>query len=183
MPQRSMAEVFEALGDELLDDFDAITREAHATYRAYAPAVLIEHDARAQATCTYSHMAAGADKRFMDRGGVRLIELRGLKLWLFDRASIVIRFKKMDEDGRSRNYPTKQAKDFDAQLELPGLPPKPLRLTVGYLLDKTGTEFVRTQVARPDGREAMWCGAIVPQEARQPGERIWEDVTRQSRFA
>ena len=106
----------------------------------------------------------------------------GLKLWLFETASVVIRFKKMDEDGRSRNYPTRQARDFDAQLELPGLPPKPDRLTVGYLLDETGTEFVICQIARPDGREALWCGAIVPRGDRKPGDRIWIDVTRQRRF-
>ena len=43
MPHRTMAEVFEAIGDDLLNDYDAITREAHATYRGYEPAVLIEH--------------------------------------------------------------------------------------------------------------------------------------------
>jgi hypothetical protein len=183
MPHRSMAETFEAIGDDLLDEFDALTREAHRTYRAYDAAVLIEHDRRAQATCTYTHMVAAADRLFVDRAGVRHLEIRNLKLWLFEHAGIVVRFKKMDEDGKSRNYPTKQAKAFDAQLELPGLPPRPLRLTVGYLLDPTGTEFVRSQVARPDGRDTLWCGAIVARDDRQPGERIWIDVTRQRRFA
>lgn len=182
MPHRAMAETFDDIGDELLDEFDALTREAHNTYRAYDPAVLIEHDVRAQATCTYSHMVAAADRRFLGRPDVRPLEIRNLKLWLFENASIVVRFKKMDEDGRSRNYPTKQAKAFDAQLELPGLPPKPLRLTVGYLLDETGTQFIRTQIARPDGREALWCGAVIPREERKVGERIWVDVTRQRRF-
>jgi len=139
-------------------------------------------DIRAQATCTYSHMVAAADRRFLGQPGIRPLDIRGLKLWLFETASIVIRFKKMDEDGRSRNYPTKQARDFDAQLELPGLPPKPVRLTVGYLLDETGSEFVRCQIARPDRREALWCGAVIPREDRKPGERIWIDVTRQRRF-
>src|SRR6185436_5736860 len=168
MPDRTMPQIMEAIGDDLLDDFDAVTREAHATYRTYDPAVLIEHDVRAQATCTYTHMVAGADRRFLGREGVRILDIRGLKLWLFEHASVVIRFKKMDEDGRSRNYPTKQAKAFDAQLELPGLPPKPVRLTAGYLLDRTGTEFVRCQIARPDGREALWCGAVIPREDRNP---------------
>lgn len=182
MPSRTMIETLDAIGDDILDAFDEIAREAHSTYRAYDPAVLIEHDVRAQATCTYTHMVAGADRRFLGLEGVRLLEIRGLKLWLFEHASIVVRFKKMDEDGRSRNYPTKQAKAFDAQLELPGLPPKPVRLTAGYLLDPTGTEFVRSQIARPDGREALWCGAVIPREERKPGERVWIDVTRQHRF-
>lgn len=182
MPDRTMEQILEAISDDLLDEFDSITREAHSTYRAYDPAVLIEHDVRAQATCTYSHMVAAADRRFVGRSDVRMLDIRGLKLWLFESASVVVRFKKMDEDGRSRNYPTKQAQDFDAQLELPSLPPKPVRLTAGYLLDQTGTEFVRCQIARPDGREALWCGAVIPREDRKPGERIWIDVTRQRRF-
>jgi hypothetical protein len=182
MPHRTMAEMLDAVGDDTLDEFDALTREAHSTYRSYDPAILIEHDVRAQANCTYSHMFAAADRRFLGRPGIRLLDIRGLKVWLFETASVVVRFKKMDEDGRSRNYPTKQARDFDAQLELPGLPPKPVRLTVGYLLDETGTEFVRCQIARPNGRQALWCGAVIPREDRKPGERIWIDVTRQISF-
>ena len=127
-------------------------------------------------------MVAGADRRFVGRQGVRPIEIRGLKLWLFEQANVVIRFKKMDEDGRSRNYQTKQAKNFDTQREIQGLPPKPVRLTAGYLLDRTRTEFIRTQIARPDGRDVMWCGAVVSREDRKPGQRIWTDVTRQPRF-
>lgn len=182
MPTRSMAEILDAIGDDLLDSFDALTREAHSFYRAYAPEILIEHDVRAQAACTYAHIVAAADRRFIGRIGIRLLDIRGLKVWLFESASVVARFKKMDEDGRSRNYPTKQARDFDRQMELPGLPSKPLRLTVGYLLDNTATEFVRCQIARPDGRNALWCGAVIPREERKPGERIWIDVTRQGRL-
>jgi hypothetical protein len=179
---RTMEQIMGSLGDDLLDEIDAITREAHSTYRGYDSAVLIDHDLRAQASCTYSHMVARADRRFLGRSNVRPIEKNGLKVWLFEEPSVVIRFKKMDEDGRSRNYQTKQAKDFDAQRELPFLPSKPVRLTAGYLLDRTGTEFVRAQIARPDGREVMWCGAVVPHEERKPAQRIWTDVTRQGRF-
>jgi len=68
MPHRTMAETLEAMGDVLLDEFDALTREAHATYRAYDPAVLIEHDMRAQATCTYTHMVAGSGSAFLGMG-------------------------------------------------------------------------------------------------------------------
>lgn len=89
----------------------------------------------------------------------------------------------MDEDGRSRNYPTKQAKDFDRGAELPDLPPAPMRLTVGYLPNATGTEVKRVQIARPDGRGILWCAAIVPADDRKEGEKRWLDVTRQRRFA
>jgi hypothetical protein len=89
----------------------------------------------------------------------------------------------MDEDGKTKNYPTKQAKDYDAQRELPGLPLPPVRLTAGYWLDRTGQIINRVQIARPDGKRLpIWCAAIVPPEQRKAGERIWIDVTRQRGF-
>lgn len=182
MPVVTMDEILTAVGDELLATFEAIAREAHETYRGYPAVVLVEHDVRAQAACTYAHMQLGADRRFLDKPGIRTLDLRGLKLWHFETANVVVRFKKMDEDGRSRSYPTKQAKDFDNQLELPGLPLAPVRLTAGYLLDATGTKFERAQVARPFGRQAEWCAAILPPEQRTAGQRVWVDVTRQARF-
>lgn len=177
-----MQQTMDALGDDLLDAFDQIARNAHSRYRAYRPADLIELDSRAQAACTYCHMLADCERRFGDMSDVRQLDIRGQKLWLLENANIVVRLKKMDEDGRSRNYPTKQAKDFDAGAELPGLPMPPVRLTAGYLLDKSASVFIRTQVARPIGREALWCGAVVPREERRAGERVWIDVTRQSRM-
>lgn len=181
MPNRTMIETLDAFGP-LLDEFDRIARDAHARFRGYRQEDLVELDGRAQAACTYAHMLADADRRFLSRPRVRTLDIRGLKLWLFEDANAVIRFKKMDEDGHSRNYPTKQAKDFDGGQELPGLPMPPVRLTAGYLLDATGSVFVRTQVARPIGRGAMWCAAVVPPQERKAGERAWREVTRQARF-
>jgi hypothetical protein len=181
MPNRSLAEIMSALGP-FLDDFDGIARAAHSRYRSYDPEILVEHDARAQASCTYAHMSAEAARRFIGRSRVRELDIRGLKLWHFEEANAVVRLKKMDEDGLTRNYPTEQAKDFDRGLELPGLPMPPVRLTAGYLLDATST-FVRTQVARPITRKrTLWCAAIVPLEDRKAGEQIWIDVTRQASF-
>lgn len=182
MPDRTITETMDALG-ALLDDFDQITRAAHSRFRAYRPEDIIELDTRAQAACTYCHMASEADRRFLDRAGIRFIEINGLRLWLSEEANAVIRFKKMDEDGRVRNYPTQQAKDFDRGFDLPGLPMPPVRLTAGYLLDPTGTSFIRTQIARPMGtKRTMWCAAVVPAEEREVGERAWRDVTRQGRL-
>ena len=182
MSEPTMDQLLDALAT-LLDDFDKITRTAHARYRAYDSQILIEHDSRAQAACTYCHMAAEADRLFIDRPGIRTLDINGLRLWLVEHADVVIRFKKMDEDGRVRNYPTKQARNFDRGFDLPGLPMPPIRLTTGYLLDATGTTFVRTQIARPFGtKRTMWCAAVVPTEGRKAGERAWLDVTRQARL-
>ena len=167
------------LVEHLLDDIDQITREAHARYRAYPDDVRVEHSARAAATCTYDHMVANADRLWADRRGIVPHEVRGLKVWIIGGSAVVLRFKKMDEDGRTRNYPTKQAKNFDRQLPLPGLPQPAIRLTAGYWLDETQTEFIRAQIARPlaPGMTA-WCAAIVPPSA--PGEAAtWQEVTRE----
>lgn len=180
MARRTAEEVMGDLGDEVIVELDEIARAGHAKYRTYPADVLIDHDPRAQAACIYSHMLAEADRHFHGRQGVRDFELRGLKLWLFEQAGVVVRLKKMDEDGRTHNYPTKQARDFDLQRELPGLPSPPVRLTAGYLLDPTGTSFVRSQIAMPIGRgRTDWCVAVIPPEERVAGEKIWENVTRQ----
>lgn len=182
MPTRNMDETMDALSG-YLNEFDQLLRAAHARYRAYKPEDLLEHDRRAQAACTYAHAVAEAERRFLGREKVRPIEVRGLKLWLLDDANAALRLKKMDEDGASRNYPTKQAEDYDAGKQLPGLPMPPVRLTAGYVLDELGTGFLRTQLARPTGKKnIMWCAAIVPTEKRKSGERIWVEVTRNMPF-
>lgn len=169
--------------DSALDTFDGIARHAHTTYRAYNPAHLIEHSPRAQATCIYDHMVAEATRRFDGNGAVRPLEQRGLLLWAFGDHTL-IRFKKMDEDGRTRNYPTKQALAFDRQYRLEGLPPDATRITVGYLLDETQINIVRVQVARPSRHRGGvdWCAAIVPPNARAANTQKWEDVSKQARF-
>lgn len=182
MPDRTLDQTMEALS-AYLDEFDQIARVAHARYRSYSPADLVEHDARAQAACTYAHMNADAERRFTGRAGIRYIDLNGQKLWHFEEANVVVRLKKMDENGNTRNYPTKQAKAFDRGYDLPGLPMPPVRLTAGYWLDTTGTIFERTQVARPMGRKrTLWCAALVPAEVRKVEERAWIDVTQQGHF-
>jgi len=180
MPEWTMFDAMSSL-DPHFDDIDAICRNSLATYRQYPPEFLLDHDPRAAANCVYAHMVARADERLTGRPGVRFVNIRGLKVWVIGEVA-TIRFKKMDEDGRSRNYPTKQTRDYDRQLQLPGLPHPPLNLVVGYLPDPTGTEVQRVQVARPSGRQIDWCAAIVPFEERVHGGARWIDVTRQGRL-
>lgn len=165
------------------DVLDAITREAHDTYVSrYEPAVRLEHDARAQANCTYSHIVAAADRALLDDANVIAKDIRGLKVWILKSQDVVIRFKKMDEFGNSQTYRTLQQKNYDTGSELPGLPTPPIRLTAGYLLDRTGSQYVRTQIARPGEKSVEWCAALVPVEAREEGAQTWTEVTAQRRF-
>jgi hypothetical protein len=167
--------------DPLFEELDAVCRGGLERYQRYPADVRVEHDARAAATCIYTHMVALADSLLTDKPGIVFKSIRGLKVWIIGEKA-TIRFKKMDEDGRTRNYPTKQARDFDRQLPLPGIPFPPLNLVVGYLPNALGTDVERVQVARPAGKAIDWCAAIVPTAHRVVGQPRWIDVTRQQRF-
>lgn len=165
-----------------LETFDEILRAGHSIYEHYPTDLIVDHDASTQAHCTFRHILACAHASFSDIPDVHHLYIRGQNLWHLERANCVIRFKKTDEDGVSTNYPTIQARNFDKGLPIPGLPPEPTRLNIGYLLDDTGLGFVRSQVALPVGRSTMWCAAIISQADREEGEQVWRDVTRQPRF-
>jgi hypothetical protein len=57
-------------------------------------------------------MAAAADRTFLGKEGVRPIELRGLKLWLFEKPNVVIRLKKMDEEWPDQKLSDQTSKAF-----------------------------------------------------------------------
>lgn len=176
----SMEAVLESL-DAFLDPFDEILRAAAATYAKYPIEFKVDHDNRASASNIYSHIVVEADRRFGDRADIKAVEVRGLKVWLVE--DFAIRFKKMDGSGRTRSYQTKQQRDFDAQLELPGIPHSATRIAAGYVLDPTGA-YLRSQVARPLPRGRIsWCAAIVPADEREAGESRWIDVSRQMKLA
>ncbi|WP_295634052.1 hypothetical protein [Novosphingobium sp.] len=167
--------------DFIFDHLDAICRGGLARYQEYPADIRIEHDSRAKFACIYSHMETAAHARLSDLSNVIHKDIGGLKVWIVGEKA-TIRFKKMDEDGRTRNYPTKQAKDFDKQLPLPGIPCPPLNLVVGYWPNSLGTDVERVQVARPMGKAIDWCAAIVPTDSRIVGQPRWYDVTRQAQL-
>ena len=166
-----------------LVELDEVIRAGHTKYRRTPPEFLIDHTPRSAASDTHDYIVAGMGKRFWGRKGVRPFEIRGLHLWLFENVNAVIRIKKMDGLGRTQGIQTGQAKDYDADREIPGLPPKPIRLVAGYWENETALEVTRTQIARPFGRRIDWCAAIVPMEKRKDGARVWAEVARQYRIA
>ena len=110
MAYGSMDTVMSGFDPTILDEFDQICRTAHARYRQYPATALIEHDGRTAAACTYSHMYEEAMRRWDGRAGIKPLDVRGRKVWVIgDHA--VIRLKKTNQDGRARNYPTKQDRD------------------------------------------------------------------------
>ena len=115
MPERTMTEIMQDI-DHLLDDLDASCRHGLLTYRRYPAEFLIEHDPRAAAANTYCHMLAESERCLLGKRGIVPKDIRGLKVFLVEDKA-VLRLKRMDEDGRSRNYPTKQARDYDRGVE------------------------------------------------------------------
>ncbi len=90
--------------------------------------------------------------RFDGRDGYRVQRLRGLALLNY-RDVIVWRFKKVDGSGRHQNYQTKQQRDFDDQLILPGIPEAATRLTSGYQPDAAAEGIERVLFRDPSGAQ------------------------------
>jgi hypothetical protein len=95
--------------------------------------------------------------------------VRGLHL-LNVHDKVLIRAKKVDENGRHRNSDTAQQRAFDAQEDLPGLPPAAARLVIGYQPDPAFSEVERVIVRRPLGR---WVSQILETDETA----TWEDIT------
>jgi hypothetical protein len=88
------------------------------------------------------------------------LEIRNLHV-LNIRDQMLIRAKKVNANGRHRNNHTLQQRAFDAQEELPGLPPVAARLVMAYQPDAAFSEVERVTVRRPLGR---WVSQIVDAE-------------------
>jgi hypothetical protein len=106
-----MAELMQEI-EFLLDDFDQVCRYGFRTYRAYSPEVLLEHDSRAAAACTYAHIAAEAERRLSrHQPTVEPIDpkmLGGLRTWRIGEIAVV-RFKNRTRMGnRTTSPPSKR---------------------------------------------------------------------------
>src|SRR5882724_6473290 len=103
---------------------------------------------RSRASIVSDLMVFQARKEF-DAPGIKPIELahpHTRTLFEIDR-KILLRLKMMDETGRTRNVPTKFIKDYEFDRELPGIPPRPHRMTLGYVLNRMQTGVSQVIVA------------------------------------
>ena len=90
-----------------------------------------------------------------------------LRFWIHIKAAdIVVRFKKLDDELRVSNFPTRGARRFNGQMQLPGMPACP-RLTLGYQMNEARTEILGVHLAFLLNRRLMWSyqlperGAVV----------------------
>lgn len=146
--------------------FSAAIDFYNADYTARARA---EHSDRATANNVYCHAWQGLEREFADELGFHFLKVRGLLL-LNIRDILLIRAKKVDANGRWRNHKSGQQAAFDAQLELPGVPPAAARLVLGYQPDAAFSCVERVTLRRPKGR---WVSQI----AEDGDTFIWVDIT------
>ena len=141
---------------------DLYNKEVSAKARA-------EHDARAICSAIYCHAWAAFQREFIDEPGFNFLKTRGLNV-LNIRDEVVLRVKKVDENGRHQNADTAQQRDFDAQKDLPDIPPAGIRIVMGYQPDEAFSAVERVIVRRPLQR---WVSQIT--EVGEP--RQWVDIT------
>jgi hypothetical protein len=76
--------------------------------------------------------------------------------WLLTAATdLVLQFKKVNGRGRTSNIPTDAALEFATQLELPGIP-SGTRVTLGYRLNREGTEVQDVRLVATNGIALIW---------------------------
>lgn len=181
MSTEQIEEAMDRISIDLLVEFDEITRHGFNTYQTIPIGWKLDLTPRAQAACIYDFMMAESERRLSSRSDIRMLELRGLKVWAIEDHTLV-RFKKMDASGLKCNYRTKQTREYDRGDNFPEFPPSAVRLTVGYLADIFATSVERVQIAYQRGRKIDWCAAIIPATERVEGQRIWTEVTMQRRL-
>lgn len=134
-----------------------------------------EHSDRAAANAVYCHVWQGFQREFGEDDGFHFLDVQGLQV-LNIRDEFVIRAKKVDANGRHRNYRTKQQRTYDLQGDIPGMPPAAVRLVVGYQPDVAFSEVERVTV-RQAGRG--WVAQVVEVD----GPQSWVDITPNREFS
>lgn len=120
----------------------------------YTDAHRLVHSPITRASIVHDHIIDRASRYLQASPHLRLHDARGLKaLVIADRYAI--RFKKLDENGISRNQPTKQVQDFREQMQLPGINAI-YNLEAGYVLDDLETGISRICITCPNGGRNYW---------------------------
>ena len=91
--------------------------------------------------------------------GVTLLTEQGQRYFVVDE-EVILRFKLVDQNLKSKNFPTRRAKAWNLQLPLNGIP-KWDRLEFGYRLDLTGTVVLDAFVILRVGHHFLWVWQVL----------------------
>jgi hypothetical protein len=124
----------------------------------------------------YDHIVEAAKAHFAADQRVTIIEKCGLLTLRVDNknGTAILRFKKVDDKMRARNYPTQQQLRFSLQLQLPGWPTA-TRLIAGYQLDLLETQIKDVVITCPVGNKVEWFFSIA--DAEEIGGTVTLPVT------
>jgi hypothetical protein len=134
---------------------EAITSawEAWESLGMVAPLLKLPLVSRTRANFLYDHITFNIRVKFEGVADAEIIETRGF-LELRIKGIHVLRFKKLDGKGRSRNIMTQRQRSwFAIQYQLFGSkePLESIRLIAGYQLNLLGTELTGMLITKPSG--------------------------------
>ena len=133
------------------------------------PKARAELGVRAVASAVSDHAWAAFEREFDAELGFHFLTVRGLRV-LNIRDQVVVRLKKVDANGKHQNADTAQQRAFDAQADIPDIPPAAARVVLGYQPDEAFSVVERVIVRRPKGR---WVSQVIDGDT----DRHWIDIT------
>jgi len=143
---------------EHLDALDGMVRGAWSDYIALPSECHIVFGLRSRASVVHDFLLSRAAAYAESTAGVRYFK-RNLMHGLVFNNRYAIRFKKFDDENRSRNQPTIQVLEYRSQIELDGVDAAH-HLEVGYVLDSLDTEVLDVRLACPAGHGNAWVTSI-----------------------
>jgi len=137
-----------------LSAFYGVVGGAWQDYISYPIEKRIVHSPRSRASLVHDHMVYRAMKYAAMESGVQIIERSGLYLFIFG-GQIAVRFKKFDEELKTRNQPSGQVQQFKAQMQLPGVH-SAHNLESGYILSADAQSLAAVHLVCPSGTGVYW---------------------------
>ena len=106
-----------------------------------------------RANVVWGLMIDEADRLLLPMPGVQPIDVYNFRSYLLavDGDDVLVRFKKLDEDGLSRNFQTYRAQRYNGQLPIREISPAAIRLDVGYQLNELETTITNVIATHRNG--------------------------------
>lgn len=152
--ERHMPAFFEITNGAWQDYHSKISQECQLIFNATARANNV-HAFMIERASRYAE-ACGAES-------VKLFRHQQMQGLVIDQR-YAIRFKKLNEDNKSRNQPSQQVRRFRDQIEFPDFP-KAHHLELGYVLDDSQAKFLESRLVSPSGEGYKWFCKLSPAEA------------------
>lgn len=160
--------------DPYHDAFFRLVTRAFERFQAGPISLTALPSPKYKATTMHELMMDEARLRFSDVEGVEILEGQNFLLRVEDR--LFVRFKKVDRELRTSNYPTARAVAFDAQVDVDGLAPLP-RITLGYQPDRTWNSLSSVVVMLAKRKYPLWNYELTGQSAHvQPMSPLADKV-------